>query len=212
MPLPVAHSPPFPSWRKCGIVARPARYSSASGASAMTFDDILAQIIDLLQRQGRVSYGALKRRFDLDDDYLNDLKEELLSPILWSMKNRGSRLDGRNGKRTGSHLSPAQPPQQPAAQEQPSPRFHRPPTHHTPDAERRQLTVMFCDLVDSTNSPPSSTRKSGVTWCVPISGSVPTLFSATMGISPNCSGMVSSSILGIPRPMKMMPSEPYVLG
>ena len=44
----------------------------------MTFDDILAQIIDLLKRQGRVSYGALKRRFDLDDAYLDDLKGELL--------------------------------------------------------------------------------------------------------------------------------------
>ena len=44
----------------------------------MTFDDILAQILDLLKRQGRVSYSALKRRFDLDDDYLNDLKDELL--------------------------------------------------------------------------------------------------------------------------------------
>jgi len=28
----------------------------------MTFDDILAQVITLLQRQGRVSYSALKRR------------------------------------------------------------------------------------------------------------------------------------------------------
>jgi hypothetical protein len=36
----------------------------------MTFDEILAQITELLKRQGRVSYGALKRRFDLDDDYL----------------------------------------------------------------------------------------------------------------------------------------------
>ena len=44
----------------------------------MTFDEILAQIIDLLKRQGRVSYSALKRRFDLNDDYLNDLKDELL--------------------------------------------------------------------------------------------------------------------------------------
>src|SRR5215475_12720219 len=44
----------------------------------MTFDDILAQVITLLQRQGRVSYSALKRRFDLTDDYLNDLKDELL--------------------------------------------------------------------------------------------------------------------------------------
>ena len=44
----------------------------------MTFDDVLTQIIDLLKRQGRVSYSALKRRFDLNDDYLNDLKDELL--------------------------------------------------------------------------------------------------------------------------------------
>ena len=33
----------------------------------MTFDDVLAHILALLQRQGRVSYGALKRRFHLDD-------------------------------------------------------------------------------------------------------------------------------------------------
>ena len=39
----------------------------------MTFDEVLAQVLDLLQRQGRVSYGALKRRFALDDAYLDDL-------------------------------------------------------------------------------------------------------------------------------------------
>jgi hypothetical protein len=44
----------------------------------MTFDDILAQILDLLRRQGRVSYGALKRRYDLDHAYLEDLKDELI--------------------------------------------------------------------------------------------------------------------------------------
>jgi len=44
----------------------------------MTFDEILAQVITLLQRQGRVSYGALKRRFDLDEAYLEDLKGEIL--------------------------------------------------------------------------------------------------------------------------------------
>jgi hypothetical protein len=44
----------------------------------MTFDDILAQVLELLQRQGRVSYRALKRRFDIDDDYIEDLKEEIL--------------------------------------------------------------------------------------------------------------------------------------
>lgn len=31
-----------------------------------------------LKRQGRVSYGAVKRRFDLDDAYLEDLKGEIL--------------------------------------------------------------------------------------------------------------------------------------
>lgn len=36
----------------------------------MTFDEILQQTVTLLQRQGRVSYRALKRRFALDDDYL----------------------------------------------------------------------------------------------------------------------------------------------
>ena len=35
----------------------------------MTFDEVLARVLDLLQRQGRVSYRALKRRFNLDDDY-----------------------------------------------------------------------------------------------------------------------------------------------
>jgi hypothetical protein len=44
----------------------------------MTFDEVLAQIIDLLKRQGRVSYRALKMRFNLDDEYLDVLKEELL--------------------------------------------------------------------------------------------------------------------------------------
>jgi hypothetical protein len=44
----------------------------------MTFDEILEQVITLLKRQGRVSYGAIKRRFELDDDYLKDIKIELI--------------------------------------------------------------------------------------------------------------------------------------
>src|SRR5262245_53083308 len=70
--------PPFASVPFCGILALTERKSPDSGGSPMTFDDVLTQIIDLLKRQGRVSYSALKRRFDLDDDYLNDLKDELL--------------------------------------------------------------------------------------------------------------------------------------
>jgi hypothetical protein len=44
----------------------------------MTFDEILALVLELLRREGRVSYRALKRRFDLDEDYLEDLKAEII--------------------------------------------------------------------------------------------------------------------------------------
>ena len=117
----------------------------------MTFDEILAQIIDLLQRQGRVSYSALKRRFDLNDDYLNDLKDELLfaHPVI-DEDNRGLVWTGATESVKAGVAQPTQPTSQPAAQEQPSPQVTPHLTVPPPDAERRQLTVMFCDLVDST--------------------------------------------------------------
>jgi hypothetical protein len=39
-----------------------------------TFDEILTQVLALLQREGRVAYRVLKRRFALDDEYLEDIK------------------------------------------------------------------------------------------------------------------------------------------
>jgi hypothetical protein len=44
----------------------------------MTFDELLVQILGLLQREQRLSYRALKVRFQLDDDHLEALKEELI--------------------------------------------------------------------------------------------------------------------------------------
>ena len=44
----------------------------------MTFEDVLNEAVSMLRRQGRVSYRALTRQFDLDDGYLTDLKDELL--------------------------------------------------------------------------------------------------------------------------------------
>ncbi len=44
----------------------------------MEFAEILEQTIALLQHQGRISYGALKRRFGLHDAYLDDVKIELI--------------------------------------------------------------------------------------------------------------------------------------
>jgi hypothetical protein len=44
----------------------------------MDFADLLAHVLALLQRQGRVPYRALQMRFDIDDEVLDVLKEELL--------------------------------------------------------------------------------------------------------------------------------------
>ncbi len=44
----------------------------------MDFYEVLARVIDVLQREGRTSYRALKRQFDLDDAYLEDLKLEII--------------------------------------------------------------------------------------------------------------------------------------
>jgi hypothetical protein len=44
----------------------------------MGFLDILDLTAALLERDGRVSYRAIKRIFDLDDGYLEDVKRELI--------------------------------------------------------------------------------------------------------------------------------------
>jgi hypothetical protein len=44
----------------------------------MTFDEVLEQIRELVAAKGRVTYRALKIRFDLDDEYLAACKEELI--------------------------------------------------------------------------------------------------------------------------------------
>src|SRR5262249_27417358 len=119
----------------------------------MTFDDILAQIIDLLKRQGRVSYGALKRRFDLDDAYLEDLKGEILY-----VHEAEVEADERGFTWTGAtedlqettNLSDRMEPQSVVEQGPTAQEISVRAEPHIPEAERRQLTVMFCDLVDST--------------------------------------------------------------
>jgi hypothetical protein len=58
----------------------------------MTFDEILAQVIELLQREGRVSYRALKIRFNLDDEYLEGLKDELIAAKRLAVDEEGKVL------------------------------------------------------------------------------------------------------------------------
>jgi len=119
----------------------------------VTFDDILAQVITLLKRQGRVSYPALKIRFSLDDEYLEALKVELL--YVHPVRDDEGRGLVWTGNVEGTTATPAPPPLsipallsqdtlsvQPASSSAASP---------TLEAERRQLTVMFIDLVESTS-------------------------------------------------------------
>src|SRR5215831_4521758 len=119
----------------------------------MTFEEILDQAIAMLQRRGRVTYRLLKRQFQLDDDTLADLLAELryAHPEAISEDEQGMVWTG------GAAVLPTPPPSVPqpfqpsVSQEAPAPQEDGTPTTlSTPDAERRQLTVMFCDLVDST--------------------------------------------------------------
>src|SRR5262252_5381557 len=104
----------------------------------MTFEELLDQAIDLLQRRGRVTYRTLKRQFQLDDDVLEDLKEELIYGQRLAVDEDGRVLVWMGGAHApsesiaspplpqeGSHTTPITPAAFPSAQP------------HTPDAERR---------------------------------------------------------------------------
>jgi class 3 adenylate cyclase len=120
----------------------------------MDFYAVLAQVSELLQREGRVSYRALKVQFSLDDDQLEALKDELIEAKRLAVDERGRVLVWVG------QILPAEPPTMhpspvaPLPDTQPDHPVHSLPfvtTPPSPDAERRQLTVMFCDLVDSTS-------------------------------------------------------------
>src|SRR6266851_4682324 len=120
----------------------------------MTFDDILNQVITLLKRQGRMSYRALKLRFDLDDEYLDVLKEELIDAHRIA-RDEGGRILVWVGESEDVSVSTSPPiqaaPQSPTRYDQPAQVAPPPTAPHAPEAERRQLTVMFIDLVESTS-------------------------------------------------------------
>jgi hypothetical protein len=44
----------------------------------MEYDALVAKVIELFQREKRVPYRAFKRRFDVDDEYIEDLKIDLI--------------------------------------------------------------------------------------------------------------------------------------
>src|ERR1700681_4676266 len=91
---------------------------------AMTFQQILDAATELLQRKRRLTYAALKRQFDLDDEVLEDLKQELIRSQRVAHDEDGVVLVWQ-----GHEWNSAE---------------------RRVEAERRQLTIVFCDLADST--------------------------------------------------------------
>ena len=104
----------------------------------MTFDDVLEQALEMLRRRGRVSYRALQVQFQLDDDLLALLRDEIVEVHQLARDQEGKMLVWTG--ETATPGSPAVPASMPAP----------PPAAASPEAERRQLTVLFCDVVDST--------------------------------------------------------------
>jgi hypothetical protein len=94
----------------------------------------------MLQRRGRVSYRALKRQFDLDDAYLDDLKAEIIEGLQLAADQDNTMLVWTGS----SDTSPAPPPPATPSALQAAPQAESataPISHHTPDAEHRQLTT-----------------------------------------------------------------------
>src|SRR4030095_15334304 len=86
----------------------------------MTFYEVLEQVRELLQRHGRMSYRALKRQFELDDAYLDDLRAELVEVQRVAVDQDGTMLVW-----TGD-ASAAQAPPAPAPAPERAPRAHMP--------------------------------------------------------------------------------------
>jgi class 3 adenylate cyclase len=115
----------------------------------MTFDEVLDQVRELLQQRGRVTYRSLKLRYQLDDELLAGVTDELIKAERVAAEEDGdvlvwvgaSPVSGSTFQVSGSQ--PLAPSTQPSD-------ARRQTLDSRLEAERRQLTVMFCDLVGST--------------------------------------------------------------
>lgn len=117
----------------------------------MNFEQVLDQAIDMLYRRGRLTYRTLKRQFDLSDEVFDDLKEELIYGQRVAVDEDERVLVWNDEAPTPIHNSQPETDSETETHETSSTQKEpRPRDIQAPDAERRQLTVIFCDLVDST--------------------------------------------------------------
>ena len=123
----------------------------------MKFSDIIDQASALLQRKGRMSYRALKVEFDLTDDLLDILKEELIDIQEAAVDKDGKMLvwAGDGGASSIQNSAPAQ--SQPPASYTPQHLAERIRAEQTAmesrgaaDGERKTITAPLADLKGST--------------------------------------------------------------
>jgi hypothetical protein len=119
----------------------------------MTFEELLDQAAAMLQRRGRVTYRALRRQFSLDEDTLSYLKAELLyaHPQVRDDAGQGLLWTGAAASASAAASSTMDRPQQ-------VPLAYTPPylaekiltSRSALEGERKQVTVLFADIKDST--------------------------------------------------------------
>ncbi len=130
----------------------------------MKFSEIVDQAGSLLQGKGRMTYRALKLEFDLDDEQLEALKDELLfaHPEISDEAGRGLIWTSQ-GSLASSGQSLESEAQRPIVIGQTLDPRHQPPAAYTPahlaeriravtvvNGERKTITALFADLKGST--------------------------------------------------------------
>jgi class 3 adenylate cyclase/tetratricopeptide (TPR) repeat protein len=120
----------------------------------MDFVAVVDQVMALLRQRGRVAYRTLQRQFQLDDEALADLKIELIDSQRLATDEQGTVLVWTSAAAT--------PPVAPTGSSGTA--GGQPPLAYTPpylaekilisrtalEGERKQVTVLFADLKDST--------------------------------------------------------------
>ena len=130
--------------------ANPTPFVRQRTAAESLFHALLPEIIALLQRDRRVTYRRLAYVFAVDEAFLHEVREEL------SFRQIARDKDGKGLVWTDTESGiPSNGPTVPlATMSTDAPKDTSAtapePIRSSPEAERRQVTVLFCDLVDST--------------------------------------------------------------
>ncbi|MSQ48324.1 MAG: hypothetical protein EXR78_08040 [Deltaproteobacteria bacterium] len=118
----------------------------------MKFSEVVVQTVAWLQREGRVSYRALKREFELDDEFLADVKTEIIEAKRLAVDENGVVLVWTGNAAVVGGQWPASDPQSSTSRSLDTSRptlDSRQENFRLNPGERRHLTVMFCDMVGS---------------------------------------------------------------